>query len=615
MDLTGKRVWVVGHRGMVGRALVRRLEREDCQILTATRWECELVRQERVEHWMAEVRPQVVIAAAEVGGVTANDSYAAELLYDNLMIEANLIDAVRRAGVEKLLFLGSSCIYPKLAPQPMAEDCLLTGSLEPTNQWYAIAKIAGIKLCQAYRRQWGCDFISAVPTNLYGPGDNFELLSNHVAPALIAEMHAAKIAGADEVEIRGTGRSRCELLHIDDLADACIHLLQVYSGELPVNVGGQDLSIAELAEKVRVVVGFEGRLRYNAERADGTPRKLLDTSRLTALGWRPKIALEDGLADAYRWYRASNGARCLLEHRLYGAIKERLAGGGHSVAYGGRAIDEPIPANEMIRTLVSHGTSSAIGKIGANELLAVHEYLALNDGSKTRVKPWLLEELHVTAGVFPPTQDTLVDFAVYFLDIVGRMDLLVAWSRPGERAVLERYCPNANLVSMMGLDPFYVNQPWTAALAEKAVLVASPFVDSIGRQYLRRQLVWPDRPAMLPEFDLQLMRLPFSDGLVKSTFDNWFHALDALVTELHSRTFDVLLVGGGAFSLPLAVAAKKMGRIGIHLGGSTQVLFGVRGARWDNHPLISALYNDHWVRPSLEETPLNHKQVEAGAYW
>ncbi len=303
--IAGKRIWVAGHRGMVGSALVRRLEREDCELVTATREQCDLGRQDQVERWMGKARPEVVIvAAAKVGGILANDSYPAEFLYDNLMIEANVIHTARRVGVEKLLFLGSSCIYPKLAPQPMAEDCLLEGQLEPTNQWYAIAKIAGIKLCQAYRRQYGCDFISAMPTNLYGPGDNFDLMSSHVVPALMAKMHAAASAGAEEVEVWGSGRPRREFLHVDDLADACVHLLQVYSGELHLNVGcGLDLTIAELAETVRAVVGFEGRLRFNSERPDGTPQKLLDTRRLNALGWRPRIALEEGLADAYRWYR------------------------------------------------------------------------------------------------------------------------------------------------------------------------------------------------------------------------------------------------------------------------------------------------------------------------
>jgi GDP-L-fucose synthase len=303
--IAGKRVWVAGHRGMVGSALLRRLEREDCETLTATRHECDLRRQGEVERWMDKARPEVVlIAAAKVGGILANDSYPAEFLYDNLMIEANLIRGAWQAKVEKLLFLGSSCIYPRHAPQPMPEECLLEGQLEPTNQWYAVAKIAGIKLCQAYRRQYGSDFISAMPTNLYGPGDHFDLLTSHVVPALIAKMHAAKAAGAEEVEIWGTGRPRREFLHVNDLADACIHLLKVYSGELPINVGcGEDLTIAELAEAIRRVVGFGGRLRYNTERPDGTPRKLLDVSRLRTLGWQPQIPLEEGLSDAYRWYR------------------------------------------------------------------------------------------------------------------------------------------------------------------------------------------------------------------------------------------------------------------------------------------------------------------------
>ena len=268
--LAGKRVWVAGHRGMVGSALVRRLAREACEILTVTRQECDLVRQEQVERWLDAARPDaVIVAAAKVGGILANDRYPAEFLYDNLMIEANVIHGAHKVGVEKLLFLGSSCIYPKLAPQPMPEEALLTGPLEPTNQWYAIAKIAGIKLCQAYRRQYGCDFISAMPTNLYGPGDNFDLLGSHVVPALIRKMHEAKIAGAAEVEIWGTGRPRREFLHVDDLADACVHLLKVYSGEMHINVGcGADLTIAELAEKVRA----RGRLRGPAalqQRAPG----------------------------------------------------------------------------------------------------------------------------------------------------------------------------------------------------------------------------------------------------------------------------------------------------------------------------------------------------------
>jgi GDP-L-fucose synthase len=302
--LAGKRVWVAGHRGMVGSALVRRLTHVGCEIVTVTRQTCDLRRQEAVEGWMYEVRPDVVvIAAAKVGGILANAASPATFLYDNVMIEANVIDAANRVGVDKLLFLGSSCIYPKFAPQPMPEECLLDGQLEPTNEWYAVAKIAGVKLCQAYRRQYGCDFISALPTNLYGPGDNFDPLTSHVVPGLIAKMHAAKVAGAEEVEIWGTGRPRREFLHVDDLADACVHLLEKYSEEAPINVGcGTDLTIEELAEKVRAVVGFEGRLRYDPQRPDGTPRKLLDTSHLEVLGWRPQIPLVRGLADTYQWF-------------------------------------------------------------------------------------------------------------------------------------------------------------------------------------------------------------------------------------------------------------------------------------------------------------------------
>ena len=289
---------------MVGSALVRRLQREPCEILTVARAECDLRRQAAVEGWLDGARPDVVIvAAATVGGILANATRPAEFLYDNLMIAANVIEAARAVGVAKLLFLGSSCIYPKLAPQPLKEEYLLDGRLEPTNEWYAVAKIAGIKLCQAYRRQWGCDFIGALPTNLYGPGDDFDPQSGHVVPALIAKMHAAKAAGAPEVEIWGTGRPRREFLHVDDLADACVRLLEAYSDEAPINVGcGADLTIAELAEKVRAVVGFEGRLRFDPERPDGTPQKLLDVSRLAALGWRPRIPLDRGLAATYRWY-------------------------------------------------------------------------------------------------------------------------------------------------------------------------------------------------------------------------------------------------------------------------------------------------------------------------
>ena len=297
---------------MVGGALVRRLACTECEILTLARQDCDLRGQAAVERWVADARPEVVVvAAARVGGILANASSPAEFLYDNLMIAANVIEAARRVGVAKLLFLGSSCIYPKFAPQPINEEHLLDGQLEPTNQWYAVAKIAGLKLCQAYRRQYGCDFIGVLPTNLYGPGDDFDLMSGHVVPALIARMHAAKAAGAPEVEIWGTGRPRREFLHVDDLADACVHLLEVYSDEAPINIGcGADLTIAELAEKVRAVVGFTGRLRFDPGRPDGTPRKLLDVSRLSALGWQPRIPLEEGLATTYRWY---------LEHAAPGA--------------------------------------------------------------------------------------------------------------------------------------------------------------------------------------------------------------------------------------------------------------------------------------------------------
>jgi GDP-L-fucose synthase len=304
--LSGRRVFVAGHRGMVGAACVRRLAIEHCEILIATRDEADLRRQDETEEWFRMAKPDVaIVAAATVGGILANSTRPAEFLYDNLAIEANLIEAARKAGVAKLLFLGSSCIYPKFADQPMREDALLTGPLEPTNEWYAIAKIAGIKLCQAYRRQHGCDFISAMPTNLYGPGDNFDLQSSHVVPALIRKIDAAKRAGAETVEIWGSGRPKREFLHVDDLADALVHLLKHYSGESHVNVGtGSDVTITELAETISRVVGWQGRFVYDATKPDGTPRKLLDVSLLASLGWRAQTGLETGLRDAYAWYRA-----------------------------------------------------------------------------------------------------------------------------------------------------------------------------------------------------------------------------------------------------------------------------------------------------------------------
>ena len=302
--LAKRRVFVAGHRGMVGSALTRRLARSGCDVLTAGRGEVDLRRQEATEAWLGARRPDAVfIAAATVGGILANDTRPGEFLYDNLMIAGNLIEASRRAGVKKLLFLGSSCIYPRLAPQPMTEEALLTGPLEPTNQWYAVAKIAGLKLCAAYRRQYGSDFISAQPTNLYGPGDTYDLQASHVVPALMAKTHRAKVTGAAEVEIWGTGTPRREFLHVDDLADALVFLMERYSDELQINVGwGEDVSIRELAELIAEVIGYKGSFRYATEKPDGTPRKLLDTSRLSAMGWRPRIKLREGLADAYRWF-------------------------------------------------------------------------------------------------------------------------------------------------------------------------------------------------------------------------------------------------------------------------------------------------------------------------
>lgn len=309
-DLSGRRVWVAGHSGMVGAALCRRLASEDCDVVTVDRAEIDLRRQADVEAWMAEARPAAVfLAAATVGGILANDTRPADFLYDNLAIESNVIHAARKAGVEKLLLLGSSCIYPREAPQPMPEDALLSGPLEPTNEWYAVAKIAGIKLCQAYRRQHGCDFIAAMPTNLYGPGDNFDLETSHVVPALMAKAHRAKMDHASEVEIWGSGKPRREFLYVDDAADALVHLMRCYSGDRHINVGtGEDLTIGALARLICEVVGFEGECRYDVSKPDGTPRKLLDVGRLTALGWTASTPLRTGLAQTYDWYKAQCAA-------------------------------------------------------------------------------------------------------------------------------------------------------------------------------------------------------------------------------------------------------------------------------------------------------------------
>ena len=302
-ELVDKRIWVAGHRGMVGSAIVRQLEGR-ATILTAARSEVDLIDQKSVETWVARERPDaIVIAAAKVGGILANSNYPADFLYDNLMIASNITQAAFRNGVEKMLFLGSSCIYPKMADQPISEDSLLTGPLEPTNQWYAIAKIAGIKLMQAYREQHGCDFISAMPTNLYGPNDNFDLQTSHVLPALIRKAHEAKVNGLAAITIWGTGTPRREFLHVDDCARACIHLLQHYSGEEHLNIGsGEDLSIYELVQIVCDVVGFEGEITLDQDKPDGTPRKLLATDRLRATGWAPRIGLREGIASTYAWY-------------------------------------------------------------------------------------------------------------------------------------------------------------------------------------------------------------------------------------------------------------------------------------------------------------------------
>lgn len=310
LALTGSRVFVAGHRGMVGSAIVRALDQKGCSILTANRDTLDLMDQQATRAWMNENRPDiVVVAAAQVGGILANDTRPADFLFNNLMIASNVIEAAHRADVDRLLFLGSSCIYPKFADQPIMESSLLTGPLEPTNEWYAIAKIAGIKLCDAYRRQHGRDYISAMPTNLYGPGDNYDLQSSHVLPALIRKAHEAKESGADHIVIWGTGTALREFLHATDCAEACVFLLERYSDFGPVNVGsGAEISIADLAALVADVVGFTGRIDRDLSKPDGTPRKLMSSARINALGWSQKIGLRDGIVDAYRAYLAQIAA-------------------------------------------------------------------------------------------------------------------------------------------------------------------------------------------------------------------------------------------------------------------------------------------------------------------
>lgn len=303
-DLTGKRVWVAGHRGMVGSAIARRLAREGCEILLAGRNEVDLTRQAETESWLARHRPDAVfLAAAKVGGIHANSTYPGDFIYQNLAIAMNVIHGARQAGVEKLLFLGSSCIYPREAPQPIPEAALLTGPLEPTNEWYALAKIAGIKLCQAYRQQYGCDFISAMPTNLYGPGDNFHPENSHVPAALLRRFHEAKLAQAPSTAVWGTGKALREFLHVDDLADACIFMMKFYSGLDHVNVGtGSEISIAAFAELVRKAVDYAGTLIFDPTKPDGMPRKRLDVGTLAAMGWTAQIPLADGLRQYYQWF-------------------------------------------------------------------------------------------------------------------------------------------------------------------------------------------------------------------------------------------------------------------------------------------------------------------------
>ena len=304
------KIFVAGHRGLVGSAIVRRLQADGHDnLLLAGRDQLDLLQRDAVEAFFAAHKPEIVIlAAAKVGGIHANSTYPAQFLHDNLVMQTNVIDAAYRHGASKLTFLGSSCIYPKLAPQPIKEEYLLTGPLEPSNEWYAIAKIAGIKLCQAYRRQYGFNAISLMPTNLYGPGDNFDLTNSHVLPALIRKFHEAKLAGDPQVVMWGSGTPRREFLHVDDMAAATVFLTRTYEGEDIVNVGvGDDISIREVAELVREVTGYDGEIVNDPSKPDGTPRKLLDVSRLTALGWQARIGLQQGITETYRWFLAHQG--------------------------------------------------------------------------------------------------------------------------------------------------------------------------------------------------------------------------------------------------------------------------------------------------------------------
>jgi len=305
-----KKIFVAGHNGLVGSAICRRLRADGIKPIIATRAEVDLLDQAAVDGWFAAHNVEhVYLAAAKVGGIHANDTYPAEFIRDNLAIQNNVIHTAWKSGVQKLLFLGSSCIYPKLAEQPMSEDSLMTGPLEPTNEWYAVAKIAGVKMCQAYRKQYGFDAISVMPTNLYGPGDNFDLANSHVLPALIRKFHEAKKSGAVSVEVWGSGTPRREFLHVDDLADACVFLMQNYSSAKIVNVGwGEDVSILELAELIKGVVGFEGEIVFDPSKPDGTPRKLLDTSRMQGLGWTPSTSLIDGVKATYKWFQDSESS-------------------------------------------------------------------------------------------------------------------------------------------------------------------------------------------------------------------------------------------------------------------------------------------------------------------